>query len=50
MVSRIGVCVWAVFMGVIMCIAQVANINVNWLVTIIGGHNTLPLHFHACSV
>jgi hypothetical protein len=23
-------------MGIIMCIAQVANINVNWLITIIG--------------
>ena len=36
MVSRVGVCVWAVIMGCIMSIAQVAGINVNWLITIIG--------------
>ena len=36
-VSRIGVIVWALFMGVIMSVAQFANINVNWLVLIIGG-------------
>lgn len=36
LVSRVGVCVWAVIMGAIMCIAQVAGINVNWLITIIG--------------
>ena len=34
--SRIAVCVWALIMGAIMCIAQVAGINVNWLITIIG--------------
>lgn len=36
LVSRVGVCCWAVFMGALMCVAQVANINVNWLITIIG--------------
>jgi hypothetical protein len=36
MVSRIAVVGWAIFMGVIMCIAQVAAINVNWLINIIG--------------
>lgn len=35
-VSRIGVCVWAVIMGIAMTIAQAASINVNWLITIIG--------------
>ena len=35
-VSRIAVCVWAIIMGCAMCIAQAANINVNWLITIIG--------------
>lgn len=29
-VSRVGVLAWAIFMGVIMCIAQVCNLNVNW--------------------
>lgn len=28
--------VWAVIMGIAMCIAQVAMINVNWLVLLIG--------------
>ena len=37
-VSRIGVICWATFMGIIMCIAQVAQINVNWLINIIGEH------------
>jgi hypothetical protein len=36
MVSRVLVCVWAIIMGAIMCIAQATNINVNWLITIIG--------------
>jgi hypothetical protein len=31
-VSRIGVLAWAIFMGVIMCIAQICNLNVNWCV------------------
>lgn len=35
-VSRVAVAVWAVIMGIAMCIAQVANINVNWLVLLIG--------------
>lgn len=35
-VSRVGVCVWAIVMGAAMCIAQAAGINVNWLITIIG--------------
>ena len=39
-VSRIGVVCWATFMGVIMCIAQVAQINVNWLINIIGEQGT----------
>ena len=36
MVSRIAVAVWAVIMGIAMCIAQVANININWLILLIG--------------
>lgn len=40
-VSRIGVIVWALFMGVIMSVAQFANINVNWLVLIIGRSSLL---------
>ena len=35
-VSRVAVAVWAVIMGIAMCIAQVAGINVNWLVLLIG--------------
>ena len=35
-VSRIAVAVWAIIMGCAMCIAQVAQINVNWLVLLIG--------------
>lgn len=35
-VSRIAVAVWAVIMGCAMCVAQVAQINVNWLVLLIG--------------
>ena len=35
-VSRIAVAVWAIIMGIAMCIAQVAGINVNWLVLLIG--------------
>ena len=29
-VSRIAVLGWAVFMGAVMCVAQVCNLNVNW--------------------
>ncbi len=36
MVSRIAVVIWAIIMGIIMCIAQAANINVDWLILIIG--------------
>ena len=36
MVSRIAVAVWAIIMGIAMCIAQVANININWLILLIG--------------
>ena len=39
MVSRIAVAVWAVIMGIAMCIAQVANININWLILLIGAHS-----------
>jgi len=35
-VSRIAVLVWAIIMGIAMSVAQVANINVNFLITIIG--------------
>ncbi len=35
-VSRVAVFVWAVIMGIAMSVAQVANINVNFLITIIG--------------
>ena len=38
MVSRIAVAVWAIIMGIAMCIAQVANININWLILLIGAH------------
>ena len=40
MVSRIAVAVWAVIMGIAMCIAQVANININWLILLIGAHSS----------
>ena len=36
LVSRVGVCIWAIIMGCAMSIAQAATINVNWLITIIG--------------
>ena len=36
LVSRIAVAVWAIIMGIAMCIAQVANININWLILLIG--------------
>lgn len=35
-VSRIMVFVWAIVMGCAMSVAQVASINVNFLITIIG--------------
>jgi hypothetical protein len=35
-VSRVAVLVWAIIMGIAMSVAQVANINVNFLITIIG--------------
>ena len=37
--------IWAIIMGCAMCIAQVAQINVNWLVLLIG---VLPAIFHRC--
>ena len=40
-VSRIMVFVWAIVMGCAMSVAQVASINVNFLITIIGAPNTL---------
>ena len=40
MVSRIAVAVWAIIMGIAMCIAQVANININWLILLIGARPT----------
>ena len=49
-VSRVAVLVWAIIMGIAMCIAQVANINVNWLVLLIGAHSydSSPLcHVHS---
>ena len=49
-VSRTAVTAWAIIMGIAMCIAQVANINVNWLVLLIGAlsYDTPPLcHAHS---
>ena len=48
MVSRIAVAVWAVIMGIAMCIAQVANININWLILLIGASSlsfSLRMHY-----
>ncbi len=41
-VSRVAVFVWAVIMGIAMSVAQVANINVNFLITIIGARPPRP--------
>ena len=41
-VSRVAVFVWAVVMGIAMSVAQVANINVNFLITIIGARPPRP--------
>ncbi len=49
LVSRVGVCVWAVIMGAIMCIAQDAGINVNWLITIIGATRCIACGNLACT-
>ena len=40
-VSRIMVFVWAVVMGCAMSVAQVASINVNFLITIIGAPGSM---------
>ena len=35
-VSRIGVVVWSIIMGIAMTVVQAANININWLINSIG--------------
>ena len=35
-VSRIGVVVWSLVMGIAMAVVQAANININWLINSIG--------------
>ena len=35
-VSRIGVVVWSIIMGISMTVVQAANININWLINSIG--------------
>lgn len=35
-VSRIGVVVWSLVMGIAMTVVQAANININWLINSIG--------------